>query len=64
MGADDIIQSVLRNIFQDVGCDERDISEYIDSEVRVHIQSDFGTISLLNLCMNIFVLLFIFILIK
>jgi hypothetical protein len=34
MGADDIIQSVLRNIFQDVGCDERDISEYIDSEVR------------------------------
>jgi hypothetical protein len=64
MGADDIIQSVLRNIFQDVGCDGRDILEYIDYEVRVHIQSDFGTISLLNLCMNIFVLLFIFILIK
>lgn len=60
MGADDILQSVQRNIFQDVGCNEKDISEYIDFEVRVHIQSDLGTILLLNLCMNVVIFYFHF----
>ena len=47
--------------FQEVGCDGTDISAYIDLEVRLHIQSvvpDFGTITMLYLWMNIFILLF------
>ena len=38
MGADYILRYVLRNFFQDVGCDGTDISEDIDLEVLVHIQ--------------------------
>ena len=38
-GGDYILQQVRRNFFQDVGCDGTDISEDIDLEVQVHIQS-------------------------
>jgi hypothetical protein len=38
-GTDYILRYVLRNFFQDVGCDGTYISEDIDLEVRVHIQS-------------------------
>ena len=39
MGADYILRYVLRNFFQDVGCDGTDISEDINLDVQVHIQS-------------------------
>ena len=46
MGTDYTTIGSEKLFFQDVGCDGTDISENIDSDVRVHIQC-FGTISLL-----------------
>jgi hypothetical protein len=46
-GADYILRQVLRDCFQDVGCDGTNISEDIDLEVRVHIQSIVLTLDML-----------------
>jgi hypothetical protein len=55
-GGDIYYDRFWETCFQNVGCDGTDISEDIDSEVRVYIQS-VVPISLLYLCMKDLVLL-------